>query len=79
LANPEAAARNACKGVAPGTAIEHDDPAEAWRILAEFAFSGPQRLHLDRLIDDWEHRRDRRSHPAGLLSGRELDQAHPGR
>jgi len=66
LANPEAA-------------IEHGDPAEARRIVAQLAFSDAQRRHVDRLIGDWEHRPDRRSHPAGLLSNRELDQAPPER
>jgi hypothetical protein len=60
-------------------AIEHGDPAEARRIVARFAFSAAQRHHVDRLIDDWVRRRDRRSYPAGLPSGRELDRAHPER
>jgi hypothetical protein len=35
-------------------AIENDDPAEARRIIGRYAFSEPQRRHVDRLIDEWE-------------------------
>jgi len=35
-------------------AIENDDPAEARRIVARFAFSEPQRRHVERLIEEWE-------------------------
>ena len=48
-------------------AIENGDPAEARRIVARFAFSDAQRRHVNRLIDDWEHRRERSLLPAGLL------------
>jgi hypothetical protein len=36
-------------------AIAEDDPAEARRIVARFAFSDAQRHQVERLIDDWEH------------------------
>jgi hypothetical protein len=36
-------------------AIAEDDPSEARRIVARFAFSDAQRRHVERLIDDWEH------------------------
>jgi hypothetical protein len=42
-------------------AIEHGDPGETRRIVARFVFSDSQRRHVERLIDDWEQRRDRRS------------------
>jgi hypothetical protein len=61
------------------TAIEHGDPAEARQTVARVAFSDAQRRHVDHLIGNWEHRPYRRSHPAGLPSDRELDQAHPER
>ena len=35
-------------------AIENDDPAEARRIVARFAFSESQRHHVERLISAWE-------------------------
>ena len=35
-------------------AIESDDPAEARRIVARFAFSETQRRHVERLISAWE-------------------------
>jgi hypothetical protein len=40
-------------------AIEHDDPAEARRLVAGFEFSDEQRRHVERLLDQWE--RDRAS------------------
>jgi hypothetical protein len=35
-------------------AIENDDPAEARRLVATFEFSDAQRLHVERLLDEWE-------------------------
>ena len=35
-------------------AIENDDPAEARRIVATFAFSDAQRRHVERLLDEWQ-------------------------
>ncbi|HZO95948.1 MAG TPA: hypothetical protein VFB42_01105 [Gaiellaceae bacterium] len=35
-------------------AIENDDPAEARRMVARFAFSDAQRRHVERLLDEWE-------------------------
>ena len=35
-------------------AIENDDPAEARRIVARFAFSDAQRRHVDALLDEWQ-------------------------
>lgn len=35
-------------------AIENDDPAEARRIVARFAFSEAQHRHVERLISAWE-------------------------
>jgi hypothetical protein len=35
-------------------AVANDDPAEARRLLATFAFSDEQRHHVERLIDAWE-------------------------
>jgi len=40
--------------------IENSDPAEARRIVAQFAFSEQQRRHVDALLDQW----DRDIHPA---------------
>ena len=34
--------------------IENDDPAEARRIVARYAFTDEQRRHVDRLLDEWE-------------------------
>jgi len=41
-------------------AVEHDDPAEARRLLHGFAFTVAQRRHLEGLIDEWEAWRARR-------------------
>ena len=38
-------------------AIAHDDPAEARRIVAQVPFSDAQRLHVERLLDEWQRRR----------------------
>jgi hypothetical protein len=38
-------------------AVANDDPAEARRLLDLFDFSDAQRLHVDRLIDEWERSR----------------------
>lgn len=35
-------------------AVEHDDPAEVRRLLAEVPFTPEQRRHVDRLLDAWE-------------------------
>jgi hypothetical protein len=35
-------------------AVEHDDPAEVRRLLAEVPFTNEQRRHVDRLLDAWE-------------------------
>ena len=35
-------------------AVEHDDPAEVRRLLAEVPFTLEQRRHVDRLLDAWE-------------------------
>ena len=35
-------------------AIENDDPAEARRIVARYAFTDEQRRHVERLLDEWE-------------------------
>ena len=37
-------------------AIENDDPAEARRIVARFAFSEAQQRHVESLIAAWERR-----------------------
>jgi hypothetical protein len=42
--------------------IENDDPAEARRIVAQFAFSDAQRHHVERQLDEGE--RELRSPPA---------------
>ena len=36
-------------------AIANDDPREARRIVANAPFSDAQRLHVGRLLDEWEH------------------------
>jgi hypothetical protein len=38
-------------------AIANDDPDEARRIVANAPFNDAQRLHVERLLDDWEHSR----------------------
>ena len=35
-------------------AVEHDDPAEVRRLLADVPFTPEQRRHVDRLLDAWE-------------------------
>jgi len=35
-------------------AVEHDDPAEARRLVARFEFSDAQRQNIDQLLDAWE-------------------------
>jgi hypothetical protein len=35
-------------------AVEHDDPAEVRRLLADVPFSVEQRRHVERLLDAWE-------------------------
>lgn len=36
-------------------AIANDDPHEARRIVMNAPFSDAQRLHVERLLDEWEH------------------------
>jgi hypothetical protein len=45
-------------------AIDHDDSAEARRIVLHYEFSVAQRHHVERLLDEWE--RDLRP-PEGQL------------
>jgi hypothetical protein len=40
-------------------AVANDDPDEARRLLAGFAFSDDQRRHVEGLIDRWEETRGR--------------------
>jgi hypothetical protein len=40
-------------------AVANDDPAEARRLLAHFAFSDAQRHHIEGLISRWEETRGR--------------------
>lgn len=35
-------------------AVEHDDPAEVRRLLADVPFTEQQRRHVDGLLDAWE-------------------------
>jgi hypothetical protein len=35
-------------------AVEHDDPAEVRRLLANVPFTQEQRRHVERLLDAWE-------------------------
>jgi hypothetical protein len=35
-------------------AVEHDDPAEVRRLLAEVPFTPDQRRHVDGLLDAWD-------------------------
>jgi hypothetical protein len=41
-------------------AVEHDDPAEARRLLAQFAITDAQRRHVTELIAEWEAQRGER-------------------
>ena len=43
-------------------AVEHDDPAEARRLLANLPFSDPQRRYVDELLSAWERRKAETSH-----------------
>jgi hypothetical protein len=38
-------------------AVEHDDPAEIRRLLADVPFTAEQRRHVERLLDAWEAER----------------------
>jgi hypothetical protein len=38
-------------------AVEHDDPAEVRRLLADVPFTVEQRRHVERLLDAWEEKR----------------------
>ena len=35
-------------------AVEHDDPAEARRLLADVPFTEAQRRHVEGMLDAWE-------------------------
>ena len=35
-------------------AVQHDDPAEVRRLLAEVPFTSEQRRHVNGLLDAWE-------------------------
>jgi hypothetical protein len=35
-------------------AVANDDPGEARRIVSTMPFNESQRLHVDRLLDEWE-------------------------
>jgi len=39
-------------------AVEHDDPAEIRRLLAQVPFTPDQRRHVDGLLDAWEDELD---------------------
>jgi len=41
-------------------AVEHDDPAEARRLVATMPFSDAQRHHVSALLDRWEAGRGER-------------------
>ncbi len=36
-------------------AVEHDDPAEARRLLADVPFTEAQRRHVESMLDAWEN------------------------
>jgi hypothetical protein len=36
-------------------AVEHDDPAEARRLLADVPFTEAQRRHVEGMLDAWEN------------------------
>jgi hypothetical protein len=38
-------------------AVEHDDPAEVRRLLADVPFTREQRRHVERLLDAWDEER----------------------
>ena len=38
-------------------AVEHDDVAEARRLVARFPFSDAQRRNVEQLLDAWERQR----------------------
>ena len=38
-------------------AVQHDDPAEVRRLLADVPFTREQRRHVDGLLDAWEEER----------------------
>jgi hypothetical protein len=38
-------------------AVEHDDPAEVRRLLADVPFTREQRRHVERVLDAWEEER----------------------
>jgi hypothetical protein len=38
-------------------AVEHDDPAEVRRLLADVPFTTEQRRHVERLLDAWAQER----------------------
>ena len=51
-------------------AVEHDDPAEARRLVAHFEFSDEQRRNVEQLLDAWERTIDA---GAGSSAGRAGD------
>ena len=38
-------------------AVEHNDPAEARRLVAQFEFSDAQRRNVEQLLDAWERQK----------------------
>jgi len=44
-------------------AVEHDDPAEARRVLASAEFSDVQRRYVDDVLGAWERQRDAATRP----------------
>ena len=41
-------------------AVEHDDPAEARRLVDRFEFSDAQRSNVEQLLDAWERTLEKR-------------------
>jgi hypothetical protein len=41
-------------------AVEHDDPAEARRLVSQLPFSEPQRRNVEQLLAAWERNRRRK-------------------
>jgi hypothetical protein len=42
-------------------AVEHDDPAEARRLVVGLPFTDAQRRHVDELLSAWERQRAERT------------------
>jgi hypothetical protein len=38
-------------------AVEHDDPAEARRVVDQMQFTGAQRRNVEQLLDAWDRQR----------------------